>query len=125
MFCWHYTDLFTGGGQKISSQATSKKKLDEESCSVENIETASCDGEPHETKPTSHSILDDCKPTNVVFSVKGSDDDSSCPVVQQTENSPKEEELQVNAPRRASPRQNVKQNLKRKISSVYMDQLSG
>ena len=126
MFCWHYTDLFTGVGQKISSQVTSKTKIDEESCSVENIETASCDGEPHETKPTSRSILDDCKPTNVVFSVKGSDDDSSCIVVRQEDDSSEEEPL-VNTPCMTSSRPNSteKKNLKRKISSVYMDQLSG
>jgi len=91
-------------------------KLDEESCTLENMETvhASSDVEPLENIAKNNAVpcisLNDCKPTNVVFSVKGSDDDSSCPVVQQTENSPKEEELQVNAPRRASPRQNVKKN---------------
>ena len=106
-------------------------RLDEESCTLENMETvpASSDVEPLENIAKNNAIpcisLNDCKPTDVVFSVKGSDDDSSCPVVRQRENLPKEEELQVNAPRMASPRQNVKQNLKRKISSVYMDQLSG
>ena len=104
------------------------------------METSSCDGEPPESisenKAIPCSILNDCKPTNVLFSVKGLDDNSSCIVVQQAENSSKEE-LQVNTPRRASPRQNVKQNftsssnekekiqLKRKISSVDTDLLSG
>ena len=106
-------------------------RLDEESCTLENMETvhASSDIEPLENIAKNNVIpcisLNDCKPTDVVFSVKGSDDDSSCLVVRQAENSSKEEELQVKAPRRASPRQNAKQKLKRKISSVYMDQMSG
>ena len=102
--------------------------------------TSSCDGEPPESisenKAIPCSILNDCKPTNVLFSVKGLDDNNSCIVGQRADESSKEE-LQVNTPRRASPRQNVKQNftsssnekekiqLKRKISSVDTDLLSG
>ena len=103
------------------------------------METSSCDGEPpeniSENKDIPCSILNDCKPTNVLFSVKALEDNNSCIVVRQEEDSSKEE-LQVNTPRRASPRQNVKQNftssfskekiqLKRKISSVDTDLLSG
>ena len=104
------------------------------------METSSCDGEPPESisenKAVPCSSLNDCKPTNVLFSVKGLEDNSSCIVVRQEEDSSKEE-LQVNTPHRASPRQNVKQNftsssnkkekiqLKRKISSVDTDPLSG
>jgi hypothetical protein len=46
------------------------------------METSPCDGEPPESisenKAIPCSSLNDCKPTNVLFSVKGLDNDSSC-----------------------------------------------
>ena len=89
---------------------------------------ASSDVEPLENIAKNNVIpcisLNDCKPTDVVFSVKGSDDDSSCLVVRQTENSSKEE-LQVNTPSTSSSNEKEKIQLKRKISSVDTDLLSG
>jgi hypothetical protein len=65
-------------GKKNNSKEISKKKIEQDSCSVE---TSSCDGEPPESisenKAIPCSILNDCKPTNVLFSVKGLDDNSS------------------------------------------------
>ena len=92
------------------------------------METSSCYGEPPESisenKAIPCSSLKDCKPTNVLFSVKGLDDNSSCIVVRQAENSSKEE-LQVNTPCTSSSNEKVKILLKRKISSVDTDPLSG
>jgi hypothetical protein len=75
-------------------------------------------------KPVHTPPLDDCKPTSVLFSVKGLDDNSSCIVVRQAENSSKEE-LQVNTPSPSSSNEKEKIQLKRKISSVDTDLLSG
>ena len=100
-------------------------KLEEESCSVENMEASSCDGEPPESisenKAIPCSILNECKRTNVLFSVKGLDNDSSCIVVRQAEESSKEE-LQVNT---SSSNEKEKIQLKRKIYSIDRDLLSG
>jgi hypothetical protein len=100
-------------------------KLEEESCSVENMEASSCDGEPPESisenKAIPCSILNECKRTNVLFSVKGLDNDSSCIVVRQAEESSKEE-LQVNT---SSSNEKEKIQLKRKIYSIDTDLLSG
>jgi hypothetical protein len=60
-----------------------------------------------------------CKPTNVLFSVKGLDDDSSCFKDQQADDS-----IQEDLPSVASSRNKKEKTLKRKISSVYMGQLS-
>jgi hypothetical protein len=100
-------------------------KLEEESCSVENMEASSCDGEPPESisenKAIPCSILNECKRTNVLLSVKGLDNDSSCIVVRQAEESSKEE-LQVNT---SSSNEKEKIQLKRKIYSIDTDLLSG
>jgi hypothetical protein len=91
--------------------------------------TSSCDGEPPESisenKAILCSILNDCKPTNVLFSVKGlANDSSSCIVVRQAEESSKEE-LQVNTPCTSSSNEKEKIQLKRKIDSIDTDLLSG
>ena len=90
--------------------------------------TSSCDGEPPESisenKAILCSILNDCKPTNVLFSVKGLDDNSSCIVVRQAENLSKEE-LQVNTPCTSSSNKKEKILRKRKIKTVDTDPLSG
>jgi hypothetical protein len=52
------------------------------------------------------SSLNDCKPTNVLFSVKGLNNDSSCIVVRKAEESSKEE-LQVNTPCTSSSNEKV------------------
>ena len=92
------------------------------------METSSCYGEPPESisenKTIPCSSLDDCKPTNVLFSVKGLEDNSSCIVVRQADDSSKEE-LQVNTPCTSSSNKKEKILLKRKISSVDTDPLSG
>ena len=89
------------------------------------MEASSCDGEPPESisenKAIPCSILNDCKRTNVLFSVKGLDNDSSCIVVRQAEESSKEE-LQVNT---SSSNEKEKIQLKRKIYSIDTDLLSG
>jgi hypothetical protein len=92
------------------------------------VETSSCYGEPPESisenKAIPCSSLKDCKPTNVLFSVKGLDDNSSCIVVRQADDSSKEE-LQVNTPCTSSSNKKEKILMKRKISSVDTDPLSG
>jgi hypothetical protein len=59
-----------------------KKNLKKTQYSVESMETSSCDGEPPESisenKAIACSSLNDCKPTNVLFSVKRLNNDSSC-----------------------------------------------
>jgi hypothetical protein len=92
------------------------------------METSSCDGEPPESISENKAILcsslNDCKPTNVLFSVKGLANDSSCIVVRQAEESSKEE-LQVNTPCTSSSNEKEKIQLKRKIDSIDTDLLSG
>ena len=90
------------------------------------METSSCDEEPPESISENKSIAcsssTDCKPSNVLFSVKGSDDNSSCIVVRQAE---LQEELQVNMASTSSSNEKEKIQFKRKIDPVDTDPLSG
>ena len=92
------------------------------------METSSCDEEPPESISENKSIAcsssTDCKPSNVLFSVKGSDDNSSCIVVRQADESSKEE-LQVNTASTSSSNEKEKIQFKRKIDPVDTDPLSG